>query len=72
MPKKYLVATLHNLTPVPPGSIWRDDGVFDFVADEEPFNIKERLSEHDEQLNLVFKKAGLKIEGRAEKLKKAK
>ena len=67
MPKKYLITTLHNLTPVPPGSIWRDDGVFDFVADEEPENIKEKLSEFDDQLKKIFKKRGLKIKGRAEK-----
>lgn len=67
MPKKYFVATLQNLTPVPVGSIWRDDGVFDFVAEDEPQNIKEKLSEYDDQKKIVYKKKGLKIKGRAEK-----
>ena len=67
MPRKYLLATLHDMTPVPDGSIWRDDGVFDFVVDQDPYNIKEKLSEYDDKLNLVFKKIGMKIKGRAER-----
>lgn len=58
MAKKYLLATLNNMTSIPNGSIYRgvelDDPVF------------------DDKFNQVFKKKGLKVEGRIDKLKKVK
>ena len=33
MADKYITSTLHNLSPVPNGAIYRGDGVFDYVVD---------------------------------------
>lgn len=63
---KYLLATLENITPIPSGSIYRGDGVFDMVVDIDPAGIKKKLAEFDKDLKVVFKDNDVKVKSRAE------
>lgn len=64
--KKYLMVKLNHMASIPPGSIWRGNGVFDYISDQkDPAVIKELLSEHDDSGKVLFKKTGFKVKGRA-------
>lgn len=69
--KKFIMAKLNHMADIPPGAIWRGDGVFDFVSErKDPAVIKELLSEVDETGKVLFKKAGFTVKGRADAIKK--
>ena len=68
---KLIMAKLHNLATVPPGSIWRGNGVVDFVEDRRDNDIiKELLKESDETGKELFVKPGFVTKGRADGIKK--
>jgi hypothetical protein len=65
------MAKLHNLATIPPGSIWRGDGVIDFKEERRDTDIiKELLKESDETGKELFVKPGFTTKGRADDIKK--
>lgn len=46
------------MTPVPPGSVWQGDGLFDFIADKLPPNIKEMFVEFNPDDTIKSRKPG--------------
>ncbi len=66
------IATLNNMVFVPPRSIYRGEGQFDFIADDDklPDVAKQKFLEVDAQANVIFKKGGFNKKTQTE-LKKA-
>lgn len=66
------IATLNNMVFVPPQSVYRGEGQFDFIADDDklPDVAKQKFLEVDAQANVIFKKGGFNKKTKTE-LKKA-
>jgi hypothetical protein len=67
------IATLNNMVFVPPQSVYRGKGQFDFfIADDDklPDVAKQKFLEVDDQANVIFKKGGFNKKSQTE-LKKA-
>ena len=65
------MAKLQQLSVVPNGSIWRGNGIVDFITDRRDNDIiKELLKENDETGKELFKKPGFDVNGRAGDIKK--
>ncbi len=66
------IATLNNMVFVPPQSIYRGEGQFDFIADDDklPDVAKQKFLGVDDQANVIFKKGGFNKKTQTE-LKKA-
>lgn len=60
MSSKIITATLHNLSPVPEGSVYRDNGMFEFVVDKDPHNIDKKFAEYDQATNTYHKDKTIK------------
>lgn len=72
--KNYL-ATLNYKNHVPPGSIYRGSGKFDFMVDDTisiPTSIKEKLIELKENADVIYKKGGETTKIRADLKKEGK
>ena len=52
---KIITATLHDNTPVQPGSIYRGDGMVEFETTKEPETITKKLAEYDKEKKVYFK-----------------
>ncbi len=52
---KIITATLHDNTPVPPGSIYRGDGMVEFETTKEPETITKKMAEYDKEQQIYFK-----------------
>lgn len=63
---KIITATLHNVSPVPNGSIYQGGGMFEFVADDkkakEPYNIQKKYAEYDIDKGTYYKDPAVKVE----------
>ena len=64
MGKRFIVATIHDLSPVPSGSVYLGGGQFDFIVEsvDDPYNITRKLAEYDQEKaqyhkDKVFKKS---------------
>lgn len=68
------LATLNNWAHIPPGSIYRGNGKWDFKADKLPGTavVKERLKEVKDDGTAVYTKAGEKAKVSAELAKEGK
>ena len=62
MSEKIITATLHNLTPIPAGSIYQGGGMFEFVTLAEPETITKKFAEYDPELKLYYKDPAVKVE----------
>lgn len=65
---KIITATLHDMTPVPTGSIYRGNGMLEFETKEEPETVSDKLAEYDTVKRTYYKDASLKIELTADAL----
>ena len=61
MANKIITATLHNLTPIPPGSVYRGNGMFEFSCKKDPETIAKKFAEYDPEQKIYFKDKSLKI-----------
>ena len=69
---KIITATLHDNTPVPPGSIYRGDGMVEFETTKEPEAITKKLAEYDKEEKVYFKdKSIYKLKLRADDVVKS-
>lgn len=57
---KIITATLNHLSPVPTGSIYHSNGMFEFVIDEGPVNITTKFAEYDPVTNTYYKDKSIK------------
>ena len=57
---KIITATLHNLSPVPPNSVYQGDAMFEFETHKDPENIKEKYAEYDVETNTYYKDKTIK------------
>lgn len=55
MATKFITSTLHNITPIPPGAIYRGSGMFEFETEKDPYNIKLKLAEYDPEKKHITK-----------------
>jgi len=60
MPSKIITATLHDISPVPLGSIYRGDNMFEFSVDKDPANISKKFAEYDPAANTYYKDKAIK------------
>ena len=68
MGKRFIVATIHELSPVPSGSVYLGDGQFDFVVDssDDPYNVDKKLAEYDQEKAQYHKDKTFKKSSRAD------
>lgn len=66
------LATLHHMCHIPPGSIYRGNGKFDFSSDKLPDICKERLKETKDNGDAVYSKPGENTKVAAELKKQSK
>lgn len=68
MGKRFIVATIHDLSPVPSGSVYLGDGQFDFVVEsvDDPYNITKKLAEYDQDKAQYHKDKTFKKSSRAD------
>lgn len=66
------LATLNNLAHIPPGSIYRGNGKWDFKADKLPDIVKEKLKEVKDDGTAIFTKAGEKVKTASDLVKEGK
>ena len=52
---KIITATLHDMTPVPAGAIYRGAGMVEFETTKEPETITKKLAEYDKEEKVYFK-----------------
>lgn len=62
MANKYITGTLHNISPVPAGSVYRGSGMFEFATDKDPYNIKLKLAEYDPEKKTYYKDKSVKVD----------
>jgi len=68
MASKYITGTLHNISPVPAGSVYRGGGMFEFATDKDPYNIKLKLAEYDVEKKTYYKDQSVKVDLAADAL----
>ena len=64
MADKYITATLHHMSPVPPGSVYRGDQMVEFKVPPgrpTPENITKKYAEYDPEDNTYFKDPAVKL-----------
>ena len=68
MGKRFIVATIHDLSPVPSGSVYLGDGQFDFIVDyaDDPYNVDKKLAEYDQEKAQYHKDKAFKKSSRAD------
>ena len=68
MGKRFIVATIHDLSPVPSGSVYLGDGQFDFIVEsvDDPYNITKKLAEYDQEKAQYHKDKTFKKSSRAD------
>lgn len=62
MATKFITSTLHDISPIPAGSIYRGSGMFEFVTEKDPYNIKLKLAEYDPEKKTYYKDQSVKVE----------
>lgn len=65
---KYITGTLHNISPVPAGSVYRGDGMFEFETEKDPYSIKLKLAEYDPEKKTYYKEKSVKVDLSADAL----
>lgn len=68
MGKRFIVATIHELSPVPSGSVYLGDGQFDFIVEsvDDPYNVAKKIAEYDQDKAQYHKDKTFKKSSRAE------
>jgi len=68
MGKRFIVATIHDISPVPSGSVYLGGGQFDFVVEsvDDPYNITKKLAEYDQDKAQYHKDKTFKKSSRAD------
>ena len=68
MGKRFIVATIHDLSPVPSGSVYLGDGQFDFIVEsvDDPYNVAKKIAEYDQDKAQYHKDKTFKKSSRAE------
>ena len=68
MGKRFIVATINDISPVPSGSVYLGDGKFDFVVEsvDDPYNITKKLAEYDQEKAQYHKDKAFKKSCRAD------
>ena len=66
------LATIHHMSHIPVGSIYRGSGKFDFSADKLPDICKEKLKEVKDNGTAIYTKPGEKVKTSAELKKEGK
>ena len=68
MGKRFVVAKIHDISPVPSGSVYLGDGQFDFVVEsvDDPYNITKKLAEYDQDKAQYHKDKTFKKSSRAD------
>ena len=68
MGKRFIVATIHDISPVPSGSVYLGGGQFDFVVEsvDDPYNITKKLAEYDQDKAQYHKDKAFKKSSRAD------
>ena len=68
MGKRFIVATIHDLSPVPSGSVYLRDGQFDFIVEsvDDPYNVDKKLAEYDQDKAQFHKDKTFKKSSRAD------
>lgn len=61
MAEKIITATLHDMTEIPPGSVYQGDGMVEFNCQIEPWNIAGKLAELDVDKKTYFKSERVKV-----------
>ncbi len=59
---KYITSTLHNISPIPSGSVYRGSGMFEFATEKDPDNIKLKLAEYDVEKKTYYKDKSVKVD----------
>lgn len=62
MANKYITGTLHNISPVPAGSVYRGSGMFEFASEKDPYKIKLKLAEYDPEKKTYYKDKSVKVD----------
>ena len=60
MSEKIITATLHNMTPIPAGSIYRGNKMFEFETKKDPDTIDKKYAEYDPATNTYYKDKSIK------------
>ena len=68
MTTKYITSTLHNISPIPQGSIYQGSGMFEFSTEKDPYNIKLKLAEYDVEKKTYYKDKSVKVDLAADAL----
>ena len=68
MGKRFIVATIHDLSPVPSGSVYLGGGQFDFIVEsvDDPYNVDKKLAEYDQEKAQYHKDKTFKKSSRAD------
>ena len=68
MGKRFIVATIHDISPVPKDCVYLGNGQFDFVIEskEDPYNITKKLAEYDKEKAQYHKDKTFKKSSRAD------
>ena len=68
MGKRFIVATIHDISPVPSGSVYLGGGQFDFIVEsvDDPYNITKKLAEYDKEKAQYHKDKTFKKSSRAD------
>ena len=68
MGKRFIVATIHDMSQVPKDCVYLGDGKFDFVIDDkdDPYNITKKLAEYDQKKAQYHKDKTFKKSSRAD------
>ena len=68
MATRFITSTLHNISPVPAGSVYRGSGMFEFATENDPYNIKLKLAEYDPEKKTYYKDKSVKVDLAADAL----
>ena len=68
MGKRFIVATIHDMSPVPKDCVYLGNGQFDFVTDDKDdlYNITKKLAEYDQEKAQYHKDKTFKKSSRAD------
>lgn len=68
MGKRFIVATIHDISPVPKDCVYLGYGQFDFVTEsvDDPYNITKKLAEYDQDKAQYHKDKTFKKSSRAD------